>query len=65
MKKKKQEKKPFIKTRTRFDNSVEVELQKSPAKTRLGRLLIYLIVAGTVLVPVALLIYVLIEAMNK
>ena len=64
-KKKKTEKQPFIKTRTRMDNSIEVELQKSPAKTKIGKLLLYLVVIGTVLLPVALLIYVMITTMNK
>ena len=58
---KKKNDKPFIKTRKKMDNSVEVVLQKSPAKTTLGKVLLYLVVAGTVLLPVALLIYVLIE----
>jgi Zn-dependent membrane protease YugP len=56
---KKKEKRPFIKTRTRIDNSVEIELQKSPAKTFLGKLLIVLIVIGTVLVPLVVLFYVI------
>ncbi len=48
----KSKKAPVIKTRTKMDNSIEVEIQKSPAKTTLGKILIYLIVAGTVLVPI-------------
>ncbi|MFA6627839.1 MAG: hypothetical protein WCT17_04850 [Bacilli bacterium] len=64
MKKVKKEKKPFIKTRTRIDNSIEVEFQKSPAKTFVGKILIWLIIAGTILVPLASLIYIMIEA-NK
>jgi hypothetical protein len=57
MKTEKQEKKPFVKTRTRMDNSIEVEFQKSPAKTLLGKILIWLVIAGTIVVPVASLIY--------
>lgn len=64
-KKKKTEKKPFIKTRTRMDNSIEVELQKSPAKTVMGKLLLFFVVIGTVVLPVAVLIYVMIEMANK
>lgn len=54
----------FIKTRKRMDNSVEIELQKSPAKTKLGKVIVYLIVAGTVLLPVAALIWVIIEKIS-
>ena len=59
--KKKKDKKPLIKTRKRMDNSIEVIVQKSPAKTTSGKLLLYLVVAGTVLLPIAILIYVLIQ----
>lgn len=52
-------KKPFIKTKKKLDNSVEVVLQKSPAKTTIGKVLLYLVVVGTILLPVAVLIYVL------
>jgi hypothetical protein len=55
--KKNTNKKPFIATRKRMDNSVEVILQKSPSKTTLGKILLFLVVAGTILLPVALLIY--------
>ena len=55
------ENKAFIKTRKRMDNSVEIELSKSPAKTKLGKVIVYLIVAGTLLVPLAALIWVMIE----
>ena len=44
--KKNTNKKPFIATRKRMDNSVEVILQKSPSKTTLGKILLYLVVAG-------------------
>ena len=58
-------KEAFIKTRKRMDNSVEIELQKSPAKTKLGKVFVYLIVAGTILLPVVALIWVLIDRMNQ
>lgn len=64
-KNKKSEKKPFIKTRTRMDNSIEVELQKSPAKTFMGKLLLFFVIAGTVVLPIAVLIYVMIEMASK
>ncbi len=63
MKKVKEEKKPFVKTRTRMDNSVEVEFQKSPAKTTFGRILIWLIIIGTIVVPIVSLIYAIVKAM--
>lgn len=52
--KKVNEKKPFVKTRTKIDNSVEVEFQKSPASTLWGKILIVVIVAGTILLPVVI-----------
>lgn len=64
VKKVKNEKKPFIKTRTKMDNSIEIELQKSPAKTFFGKVLIFLIAVGTLLVPLGLLIYVIIDALK-
>ncbi|MFA5543381.1 MAG: hypothetical protein WC008_00385 [Bacilli bacterium] len=63
--KKNKDKEAFIKTRKRMDNSVEIELRKSPAKTKLGKVIVYLIVAGTVLLPVVALIWVLIDRMNQ
>lgn len=58
----KAERKPVITTRTRMDNSIEVEIKKNPAKTTLGKILIYLIVAGTILVPIISLIMSIIQA---
>jgi hypothetical protein len=58
----KKDDKAFIKTRVKHDNSIEVEIQKNPAKTVSGRILIILIVAGTALVPLAALIYALVTA---
>lgn len=55
------EKKPFAKTKVRYNNSVEVEFQKSPAKTLLGKIFLALIIIGTVGVPVAALIYLMLQ----
>lgn len=54
--KKKEEKKPFIKTKTKADNSVEVTVTKSPAKTKTGKVLVWIICAFTLFVPVVSLI---------
>ena len=54
--KKKDEKKPFIKTKTKADNSVEVTVTKSPAKTATGKILVWIICAFTIFVPVVSLI---------
>lgn len=59
--KKKQTKEPFIKTRKKLDNSIEVEMKKSPAETKLGKFIVALIIAGTVLLPLVGLIYVIIQ----
>ena len=56
MAKKKQEKKSFISTKQKADNSIEVSVNKSPAKTKTGVVLVWVICACTLLVPVAGLI---------
>ncbi|HHX79188.1 MAG TPA: hypothetical protein GX695_05505 [Acholeplasmataceae bacterium] len=61
MKKTKKDKKPFVKTRVKRDNSIEVEIQKSPAKTLLGKIFLILVIFGTVVVPVVALIYLMIQ----
>lgn len=61
MKKTKKDKKPFVKTRVKRDNSIEVEIQKSPAKTLLGKIFLILVILGTVAVPVVALIYLMIQ----
>lgn len=61
MKKTKKDKKPFVKTRVKRDNSIEVEIQKSPAKTLLGKIFLILVVIGTVVAPVVALIYLMIQ----
>lgn len=50
---------PVIVTKTRIDNSVEVEIRKSPSKTLTGKIIIALIVFGMVLLPLVGLIIVL------
>ena len=47
----KNEKKPFIKTKTKSDNSKEVIVTKSPAKTGVGKIVVWLVCGFTVLVP--------------
>lgn len=56
----KQEKQPFVKTRVKRDNSIEVEL-KDPSKTFLGKLFIYLIIIGMTLVSLAALVLLIIQ----
>lgn len=60
---KKVKKEHLIKTKVKADNSIEVEIKKNPGKTTTGKIVAWLIIAGTVLVPLAGLIYILIEAM--
>ena len=61
----KKEKKAFMTTKERPNNTVEVEIQKSPAKTIGGRIFLVLILAGTVLLPVGVMIYTIIEMLLK
>ena len=56
-KNKKTEPKPMIQTKVKKDHSVEVAVTKSPGKTLGGKIVAWLIIAGTVLVPLAGLIY--------
>lgn len=65
MKDNKNEKKAFITTKERPNNTVEVEIQKSPAKTIGGKIFLVLILAGTVLLPVAIMIYTLVQSLIK
>ncbi len=57
----KNEKKPFIKTKQKMDNSVEVELTKSPAKTVGGRILVWVLAIGTIVIPLIGLIALLLQ----
>ncbi|HNZ50573.1 MAG TPA: hypothetical protein PK087_04580 [Bacilli bacterium] len=52
---------PFIKTKVRPNNSVEVEIQKNPAQTLLGKILIYVLVIGMTLLGAVALIYLMIQ----
>ena len=61
MKKNKQKKDPIIVTKTRVDNSIEVEIRKSPQKTVSGKILIIVILAAMVVLPVVGLIIVLVS----
>lgn len=61
-KNKKVEKERMIKTKVKADNSIEVEIKKDPGKTLTGKIVAWLIIAGTVLVPVAGLVYLLVIA---
>lgn len=58
---KKLQKTPFIKTKVRPNNSVEVEIQKNPAQTLLGKILIYVLVIGMTLLGAVALIYLMIQ----
>lgn len=59
--KKAKKKEKVITTRKRIDNAIEVEVKKSPAKTRSGKLLIFLIVVGMIVIPVVGLIIALVS----
>lgn len=50
-----------IKTKVRKDNSVEVEFVKNPKDTLLGKIFLYLVIAGMVILPLVILIIVMIE----
>lgn len=62
MSNKKKKKEPVITTRKRVDNSIEVEVKKNPAKTKLGKILILLILIGMAGLSIISLIYILLEA---
>ena len=54
---KKDNKKPLISTKHKVDNSIEVQVNKNPGKTLFGKIIALFIIAGTLLVPLAGLIY--------
>jgi len=56
--------KKLVRTKVRADKSIEIEFQKHPKDTIIGKILLYLIIIGTVILPVALLIYAIIEAFS-
>ena len=49
----------------RPNNTVEVEIQKSPAKTVGGKIFLVLILVGTILLPVGIMIYSIITSVMK
>ena len=57
----KKEREHVITTKHKLDNSIEVQVKKSPGKTLTGKIVAWLIIAGTVLVPLAGLIYLLFQ----
>lgn len=59
---KKVEKQKMIKTKQKLDNSIEVEITKSPGKSTLGKIISWAICVGTICVPLAGLIYLLVVA---
>lgn len=60
----KKEKQQAIKTKVKRDNSVEVEFVKNPKDTILGKIFLYLVIAGMVILPVVILIIVMIQAFS-
>ena len=62
MGKNKKDKKPHLQTKHKVDNSIEVQVNKNPGKTVIGRLVAWLIIAGTILVPVATLVWIIVLA---
>ena len=58
-KKTQKEKDPIIVTKTRADNSIEVEIKKSPSKTVSGKITIVIIVLAMAILPLIGLIIVL------
>ena len=62
MAKNKKDKKPLIQTKHKVDNSVEGQVNKNPGKTLGGKIVAWAIIAGTVLVPLALCIYIIVLA---
>ena len=62
MGKNKKDKKPLLQTKHKVDNSIEVQVNKNPGKTFIGRLVAWLIIAGTILVPVATLVWIIVLA---
>jgi hypothetical protein len=57
--KKEQEKKPFLKTKTKLDGGIEVELQKSPNNTLIGKIFAIAIAFITLFGGIFALIYLL------
>ena len=62
MEKNKKDKKPLLTTKHKVDNSIEVQVNKNPGKTLIGRITAWLIIIGTICVPMALLVYIIVLA---
>ncbi len=62
MEKNKKDKKPLLTTKHKVDNSIEVQVNKNPGKTFMGKLVAWLIIIGTIGVPVALCAWIIISA---
>lgn len=58
----KKEKKPFVETRVKPDNSIEVEFKKNPSETISGKIILLLIIFGMVIMPVVLVIILISKA---
>ena len=57
------EEKKFLKTKQKANGGIEVELQKNPGDTKVGKIFAVAIAVLTIGVPVASLIYILIQAL--
>ena len=57
----KKEKKPYIKTKTRLDGGREIEITRSPSKTKLGKIFAILLAAITLFGSLVGLIYLLFQ----
>jgi hypothetical protein len=55
---------PLIKTKVKADNSIEVEM-KTPLKSKFGKILILMIVAGMTVFTLFGLIYAMVQVLNK
>lgn len=60
----KKKKEPMIKTKVKRDNTIEVEL-KSPTKSKLGKILIIILVVGMTVFTLFGLVYAMIQVMNR
>lgn len=60
---KKVEKKPIITTKVKSDNSVEVQVSKNPGKTIFGKVVAWIIIVGTIVVPIVGLIFLMVTSM--
>ncbi|MDD4388841.1 MAG: hypothetical protein PHV87_06520 [Bacilli bacterium] len=62
---KKAEKKPLIKTKVKRDNAIEIEIQKTPDKTVVGKIIILILVFGMSLLMLVSLIILIIQIAGK